>query len=103
MHTMSMIREHEGTEEWLCPTCGRHMIVNWRPKFKRTVLQAGDSGVSHSGFKNDPQGGHMMSSSTHDESLHIEVERPIDESRLTPWEEWLKKTGFDDLWDRDIQ
>ena len=103
MHTMSMIREHEGTEEWHCPTCGRHMIVNWAPKFKRTVLQAGDPSVSHSGFKNDPQAGYIMASSAHDDSPHTEVEKPIDESRLTPWEEWLKKTGFDNLWDRDIQ
>jgi hypothetical protein len=102
MHTMSMVREHEGIEEWQCPTCGRHMLVNWAPKFKRTILQAGDPHVSHGGFKNDLSMEQMVSSDL-DGPPNIKTEKPIDEARLTPWEEWLKKTGFDNLWDGDIQ
>jgi hypothetical protein len=100
MHTMLMIREHEGTEEWQCPTCGRHMIVNWKPKFKRTVLQAGDPNVSHSGFKGNMRDEHTVHAFT---KSNLNAEKPIDESRLTPWETWLDKTGFDQLWDGDIQ
>jgi hypothetical protein len=99
MHTMSMIREHEGTEEWHCPICGRHMIVNWKPKFKRTVLKAGDSSVSHSGFRNDLQSGGEPSASVH----NLQAEKPIDESRLAPWETWLDETGFDNLWNSNTQ
>lgn len=97
MHTMSIIREHEGTEEWHCPTCGRHMIVNWSPKFKRTIVQTGDLSVSHNGFRNGLQIGRGAAASD------SAVERPIDEARLMTWEMWLDETGFNDLWDTDVQ
>jgi len=104
MHTMTLIREHEGTEEWVCSTCGRHMLVNWHPKFKRTVLNAGDSSVGHSGFKGEAQMADMVGDTTVEgasksEELHI----PIDESRLSPWATWMDKTDFSDLWNDSVQ
>lgn len=99
MHTMKMIREHEGMQEWHCPTCGRHMLVNWMPRFKRTILQAGDPNVPHNGFQSDMQMNSAAGAFVHDR----EIEKPLDESRLTPWELWLDRSDFDNLWKRDIQ
>lgn len=99
MHTMEMIREHEGMQEWYCPTCGRHMLMNWMHKFKRVVLQAGDPTVSHNGFQADLH----KSSGTPGFVYNKEVEKALDESRLTPWEIWLDESDFDNLWKRDIQ
>ena len=47
-----------GVEEWYCPTCGRRLLINWEPKFKKTVLDVGDEFSIHSGGK----GGLSMSS-----------------------------------------
>jgi hypothetical protein len=99
MHNMEMIREHEGMQEWHCPACGRHVLVNWMPSFKRTILQAGDTKVSHNGFKADLQRGLGTVMSVHDK----EIEKPLDESRLTPWKMWLDESDFDNLWNHDIQ
>lgn len=49
-HTMNLTQEHEGTEEWVCPTCGRTVLVEWNPFRKREVI-AGDVYASHSGSK----------------------------------------------------
>jgi len=103
MHNMILIRKHEGTEEWLCSTCGRHMLVNWYPKFKRTILQDGDSSVSHSGFKGETQVGDMASDADEGTSKSEDRHIPIDESRLTPWAIWMDKADFADLWNNSVQ
>jgi hypothetical protein len=103
MHTMTLIRKHEGLEEWLCSTCGRHMLVNWYPKFKRTIIQAGDDSAGHSGFKGDVQamnlenGGGVEINKTEDQ--HI----PVDETSLAPWLNWMAKTDFSDRWNGSVQ
>ena len=98
MHAMELIREHEDTEEWLCPTCGRRLLVNWNPKFKRTVLIAGDQSVTHSGFKNQTQSEDTMEVPFDETPTRPTVEKPIEESRLTPWTLWMDKTDFANLW-----
>jgi hypothetical protein len=98
MHTMNLIREHEGIEEWMCPECGRHMLVTWNPKFKRTILQAGDLSIGHSGFKNNLQLEDMADTSTGKNSSQDSAIKPIDESRLTPWSSWMDKSDFANLW-----
>lgn len=52
-HDMLLLeRAHaSGAEEWVCPTCGRHLIVQWSPKFKKVVLSAGNENAIHSGSK----------------------------------------------------
>ena len=99
MHTMTLMRKHEGIEEWLCSTCGRHMLVNWQPKFKRTILNAGDLSVGHSGFKNEIEPETLTGGSPKSEETHL----PPDESRLTPWANWMDKSDFADRWTDDIQ
>lgn len=51
-HDMQLQTTHaSGAEEWVCPTCGRHLMVQWLPKFKRVVLYAGDELAIHNGSK----------------------------------------------------
>jgi len=99
MHAMELIREHEGTEEWLCLNCGRRLLVNWNPKFKRTVLISGDQSVTHSGFKNQAQAEDAMNAQSEETFTHPRVEQPIEESRLIPWTLWMDKSNFANLWD----
>ena len=49
-HTMELVQTYaSGAEEWQCPTCGRRMIMQWPPKYKKIVLEPGDELVSHAG------------------------------------------------------
>jgi len=98
MHALELIREHEGTEEWLCPTCGRHLLVNWNPNFKRTILIAGDIDVTHSGFKNQAQSESTLDGRLRESFRHQMVEKPIEESRLIPWILWMDNSNFANLW-----
>lgn len=60
-HDMILEKTHDsGAEEWGCPTCGRKMLVQWAPAFKRTVLEIGDDTAVHNGSK----GGLKMGQST---------------------------------------
>jgi len=95
MHAMELIREHEGMEEWLCPVCGRRLLVNWNPRFKRTVLISGDQSVTHSGFKKQEQSDEALFAGT---VSHFAPDKPIEESRLIPWARWMDKSNFANLW-----
>jgi hypothetical protein len=99
---MDLIKEHEGVEEWFCPDCGRHMLVNWSPKFKRVIIEIGDQSVGHNGFKSDVQPEDMMVTSADEIHPQKEMEKPINESRLTPWAIWMDKTDFADLWNGSV-
>ena len=98
MHTMTMINEHEGTEEWLCSVCGRHLLVNWNPKFRRTVLIEGDSSAQHSGSKGTMLTMDKMDVSV-DENLPPENQKEqTDDARMIPWLAWMDEIGFENLW-----
>lgn len=103
MHAMNLINEHEGMEEWLCPICGRHMLVNWRPRFKRTVIVAGDASVPHSGFKNETQPDEMVVTPVDETLPREETYGNTDEARLIPWAIWMDKSDFADLWNGSVQ
>jgi len=106
MHTMNLISEHEGTEEWLCPDCGRHLLVNWVPRFKRTVIVAGDNFVGHSGFKgfkSNVQLEGLVGTQAEAASPHTEAIEPADETRLIPWISWMDKNNYSDLWNTGVQ
>ena len=103
MHTLDLIRMHEGTEEWLCPECGRHLLVNWGPKFKRTILEAGDESVGHSAFVSNVQPEELTDVQTEDASSHVEAIEPVDESRLIPWISWMDKNNYSNLWNSSVQ
>jgi len=102
MHTMTLINEHEGSEEWLCSTCGRHFLVNWFPKFKRTVLEPGDLSADHSGFRDNSQADDRVPVPV-DKTYRSELpEQPfaLEDPSLTPWIMWMDEVGFEDLWNR---
>lgn len=103
MHTMDLFREHEGTEEWLCPECGRHLLVNWNPKFKRTILEAGDQSVGHSGFKNSIKVEDLVDSQINGVFPGCEAVIPVDESRLIPWTSWMEQSNYSNLWNSGVQ
>jgi hypothetical protein len=53
-HQMQLETTHSsGAEEWACPICGRRFIMQWPPAYSRTILEAGDENVSHSGSKGE--------------------------------------------------
>ena len=44
-------RTESGAEEWVCPTCGRRMVMRWPPNFERLILEHGDDRAVHIGAK----------------------------------------------------
>ncbi len=77
-----------GAEEWVCHTCGRHLIVQWSPKFKKVVLSAGNEYAIHTGSK----GGLILSppkiDETDDQILSDELKSLLDDA--------LKEVDFGD-------
>ena len=101
MHTMTMITEHEGTEEWLCTVCGRHLLVSWNPVFKKTVLSEGDPFAQHTGLKNNALTMNRVDVAVEKTPLPEATEESIDEARLLPWLTWMEEIGFEQLWHGD--
>lgn len=100
-HQMILEETYEsGEENWYCPTCGRRFIVNWEPKFKRTVLEIGDENASHSGGKGGLQMGSMQVAPLENSIQEDELEGAAEDPRLTSWEAWLDEMGFENLWDK---
>lgn len=51
-HRMELVYSHpSGVDEMYCPTCGRRIIIQWPPNYKKTVLEAGDEYAIHRGGK----------------------------------------------------
>ena len=40
-----------GAEEWVCPSCGRRMLLRWPPDYQKLVLEHGDDTAVHVGGK----------------------------------------------------
>ncbi len=86
-----------GAQEWFCPTCGRHFIIQWPPNYKRIVLDEGDEQATHAGGTD----GLLMGSA---DVLPAETERDpmrndggkedlgdnsdLDDPYLSPWARW---------------
>ena len=91
-HEMALEKTHaSGAEEWYCPTCGRRVMIEWAPQFNRMVLEPGDDNAAHNGSK----GGLVLQSP---QLAAAEEEPSVDDSKLTPWIEWLDEINFDSLW-----
>jgi hypothetical protein len=103
-HEMVLGTTHlSGAEEWNCPTCGRRLLISWEPNFKKTVLEAGDEFSIHSGGKGGLKIGNTRILPANDPNPQEEPMTPIDDARLAPWELWMNKTDFEDLWDDEDQ
>jgi hypothetical protein len=48
-----------GAEEWVCPACGRRVLLRWPPNFERLVLEGGDETAIHVGGKGGVRLGDM--------------------------------------------
>lgn len=60
-HEMNLEAKYPtGAEEWLCPTCGRRFLMQWPPKYKRIILDAGDENIAHTASKGGLQIGSIQ-------------------------------------------
>ena len=49
-HVMNLEVTHpSGADEWLCPECGRRLLITYPPNYSKTVLVVGDENVEHNG------------------------------------------------------
>ena len=48
-----------GAEEWVCPTCGRRMLLRWPPNYEKLILEHGDEAAIHVGGKGGLSLGHV--------------------------------------------
>lgn len=101
MHTMTLVTDHEGTEEWMCPTCGRHLLISWNPVFHKTVLVEGDPNAKHTGLKKNMLAGDKKEIPA--ALLPKPVDEPIHDARLEPWISWMEESGFDNLWNSNVR
>lgn len=94
-HTMEIAHEYPGgAQEWICPTCGRRVLIKWPPDYQQTVLTPGDENASHCGASGGLHMGQVNveaqvsggQSYEHLESFELD---PIDEIYLEPWIDWL--------------
>jgi DNA-directed RNA polymerase subunit RPC12/RpoP len=98
-HQMVLEKTHSSkAEEWVCPNCGRRLLINWEPKFEKTILEAGDEYAIHSGGKGGLRIGLMQSRPTNNTIVEKESVAPDEDPSLAPWLEWLEKRDFESLW-----
>ena len=50
-HKMLLLFEHDGAERWICPQCGREIVIESYDPWKRTVIEPGDETVGHAGAR----------------------------------------------------
>lgn len=94
-HQMQLEVTHpSGAEEWACPECGRRLLMQWPPTYRRVVLEAGDEFAIHSGSK----GGLTLIASQLNDSSAL-----ADEFSQGPWAEWLEELDFGDSWGGDAR
>ena len=93
-HVMVLENTHPSSaEEWYCPTCGRRILLQWPPNYKKITLEAGDENALHSVGK----GGLVIGIP---DALQEQESSPGDDPRLTQWDVWLGQLGFDSWWNR---
>jgi hypothetical protein len=73
-HRLELVATKGETDELFCPICGRHILVQWPPDYRKTILQEGDNTIIHDFGK----GGLDVSS--------VEIQDP----RLSVFEDFLK-------------
>ncbi len=55
LHTMTLVCSHEGTNEFLCPDCGRQELIEILPEWRHVVLMAGDESAGHTGWMEETE------------------------------------------------
>ena len=74
-----------GAEEWVCPDCGRRVLLRWPPDFERLILEHGDDRAVHVGAKGGVRMTGLEVNPSHSPDLSSEAR------------EWLSDNGID--WD----
>jgi hypothetical protein len=101
-HIMILEKTHpSGADEWVCPICGRRLLLDYEPTIKKTVLETGDAYAIHSGGKGGLQTGSLPP---------MPIEKPIleesrallEDSSLAPWVAWMDEINFENLWHDEI-
>ncbi len=87
-----------GAQEWYCPTCGRHFIIQWPPNYKRIILDEGDEQAAHAGGTDglvmgppdilpaEPERDPMLNNGSKEEPGDSS---DLDDPYLSPWSRWL--------------
>jgi hypothetical protein len=84
------------------PDLRRSLLVIWKPKFMKIVLEAGNEYVVHNASKG---GLHMRPAQVlleDDAATEEESGTLIEDARLAPYVAWMEEVGFENLWDRDV-
>lgn len=98
-HEMVLETTHpSGAEEWVCPICGRRMTITWQP-WKKIILEAGDIHAAHGGSKGILKIGPLLIQSEGENTPSFAGEPAVEDLYLEPWERWLDKMNWDDLWE----
>lgn len=82
----------QDTDELFCPVCGRRILIQWSPDFKKTVLEAGDEYAIHTASKGGLKIGAPQPSQPEQEVAEVDPER------IAQWELWLEDIDFESLW-----
>jgi hypothetical protein len=120
-HIMQLETRHaSGAEEWSCPTCGRRFLLEWPPKYKKTILEPGDEAAFHSGSKGSlsnmlsidmSQGADLApaDSAADRPSTYYSDFIALDDTKTTPhpeelgpWLKWLATANLDDYLDQAL-
>ena len=98
-HEMVLKMTHpSGEDEWYCPTCGRRLLMDYGPVFKKTILETGDEYALHSGGKGGFQMGSMRAIPASETNSEEESVISIEDPRLAPWIAWLEEVDFESRW-----
>ena len=93
-HEMRLETTHpSGAEEWFCPTCERRFVMQWPPKYKRIVLNAGDQRVAHSGGKGGLNMGTIQVQLGEESAPPPEEDLPLEH-----WKSWLESEDASKWW-----
>ncbi len=81
--------DSSGADEWYCPICGRRLLMEYEPEYKKTVLEAGDEYAIHTGGK----GGVGMQPP---KIMSQEERESENDPRLLIWSNWIDQMHLDD-------
>lgn len=101
-HQLRLVHMHaSGAEEWLCPTCGRRLLLRWQPAYEKQVLIAGDIRAIHSASR-APQPERAAAGSQPSGADMADIGGDWSAEGLRPWVRWFHEAGLDDLWNQPL-
>ncbi|NWG19941.1 MAG: hypothetical protein HXY39_06390 [Chloroflexi bacterium] len=97
LHTFRLHRSHQsGAEEWICPACGRRVLINRPPSYQCVVLAAGDTTAVHVGGSPSrttvapfQRNGQKRPTAAPDEPGDVAIT-----DTLLPWIRWMEQAGL---------